>query len=87
MPRIPEPDKRAARTLNEANIMDLTFVISDLQEMSGERDPVQLQRILRRVVPNLVTVLNRCHSLEKYHAVAAMRGSYGSGNQDGDGIE
>jgi hypothetical protein len=46
--------------------------------MFGERDPVKVQRILRRVVPELVTILNRCHRLEAIHAEAALRGSYGN---------
>jgi 3'-phosphoadenosine 5'-phosphosulfate sulfotransferase len=78
MSRIPEPDKRAARTLNEENIMDLTMTIEILSQMAGERDPVMVQRILRRAIPSLVVVLNRCHTLESYHAAKALRGSYGN---------
>lgn len=78
MPRIPEPDKRAARTLNNDNIMDLTMTIEALSQMAGERDPVMVQRILRKAVPSLVIILNRCHTLESYHAAEAKRGSYGT---------
>ena len=76
MARTPEPDKRKAREINNDNIMDLTTTINTLSQMSGERDPVKVQRILRTAIPKLIEVLNRCQTLETYHAVAAMREPY-----------
>jgi hypothetical protein len=71
-----------ARNINTNIREDVTDAHQALAQVIGERDPIKVQRVLRRVMPQLVKAINGSWMLENLHQAEAARGKYKKDGND-----